>query len=74
MSEDSDNQHVEPRYVGDDPDYDWREYGLHESQAQSLEAKDYVALFIAAIQTVFLPLLILMLAMLGIGFFWVFIF
>ncbi|RLI55726.1 MAG: hypothetical protein DRP09_08760 [Candidatus Thorarchaeota archaeon] len=74
MSEDGDNHRVNPRYVEDDPDYDWREYGLHESQVQSLEAKDYVALFIAALQTVFLPLLILTLAMVGIGFFWAIIF
>ena len=49
-------------------EYDWRDYGDHDqSYSQDLDAKDIVAIFIAAIQTIFLPLVILGAAMLIIG-------
>lgn len=51
----------------DEYEFDWSVYGDHEQQSHSLEANDYVAIFIAAIQTIFLPLVILAIAMLGIG-------
>jgi hypothetical protein len=39
---------------------DWSQYGEHEpTLATPLDAKDYVALFIAALETIFLPLVIL---------------
>ena len=41
-------------------DIDWSQYGEHEPTiATPLDAKDYVALFIASLETIFLPLVIL---------------
>ena len=49
-------------------EYDWRDYGDHDqSYSQSLEGKDILAIFIASLQTIFLPLIILMVAMVVIG-------
>ena len=49
-------------------DYDWRNYGDHDrSSSPDLDAKDVLAIFIASLQTVFLPLIILAVAMLIIG-------
>lgn len=49
---------------------DWLKYAQEEEQAlRPLDAKDYVALFVAAIQTVFVPLIILMVVMIVINFF-----
>lgn len=49
-------------------EYDWRNYGDHDqSYSEDLEAKDILAIFIASLQTIFLPLVILGGAMLIIG-------
>ncbi|TFH10699.1 MAG: hypothetical protein E4H14_02015 [Candidatus Thorarchaeota archaeon] len=49
-------------------EYDWRNYGDHDqSTSQNLDAKDVLALTIAALQTIFLPLVILGVFMLIIG-------
>ena len=56
-------------YEEEEPKYDWRDYGDHEQETQSLDGKDVMAIFIAALQTIFLPLVILTVAMLGIGLF-----
>jgi hypothetical protein len=64
-----DERDFEPSYEGRDPDYDWREYGDHESRVEHLEGKDYLALFIASLQTIFLPLVILAVVLLAIGLF-----
>ena len=40
-------------------EYDWRDYGDHDqASSPDLEATDVVAIFIAALQTIFLPLVI----------------
>jgi hypothetical protein len=52
----------EPEPASDDEEVDWSQYVYKEQQeaAQvSLDAKDYVALFIASLETIFLPLVIL---------------
>ncbi|MFW9959564.1 MAG: hypothetical protein ACFFDV_01010 [Candidatus Thorarchaeota archaeon] len=38
---------------------DWSVYGDHEQAATSLEGKDILALFLASLQTIFLPLVLL---------------
>ena len=49
-------------------EYDWRNYGDHDqSYSESLEAKDVLAIFIASLQTIFLPIVILCVAMLALG-------
>jgi hypothetical protein len=47
--------------------YDWSEYGDHEQASTSLEGKDILALFIASIQTIFLPLVILAIFLVALG-------
>jgi hypothetical protein len=60
----------EGRYEEEEKKVDWLKYAQEEEQAlRPLDAKDYVALFIAAIQTVFVPLIILMIVMVVINFF-----
>jgi hypothetical protein len=41
-----------------DEDYDWSIYDK-EDTAVHLEGKDYIALFIASLETIFLPLVII---------------
>jgi hypothetical protein len=51
---------------------DWSKYGDHDaSRHPSLDATDYVALFIASIQSIFLPLVILAAVLVSIGFLFV---
>lgn len=39
---------------------DWSQYGEHDSSTTvALDGKDYIALFIASMETIFLPLVIL---------------
>jgi hypothetical protein len=60
----------EGRYEEEEKKVDWLKYAQEEEQAlRPLDAKDYVALFIAAIQTIFVPLIILMIVMVVINFF-----
>ncbi|MGY5857944.1 MAG: hypothetical protein RTU63_01145 [Candidatus Thorarchaeota archaeon] len=57
-----------PEETTETEEYDWRDYGDHDqSTSQDLDAKDVVAIFIAALQTIFLPLVILAVAMVIIG-------
>ncbi|MFW9927198.1 MAG: hypothetical protein ACFFDM_10580 [Candidatus Thorarchaeota archaeon] len=51
-----------------DEEYKWSEYGDFERRGQvDLEGKDILAICIASLQTVFLPLLILTVFLLVIG-------
>jgi hypothetical protein len=60
----------EDQYEEEEKKVDWLKYAQEEEQAlRPLDAKDYVALFVAAIQTVFVPLIILMIVMVVINFF-----
>lgn len=60
----------EGQYEEEEKEVDWLKYAHEEEKAlRPLDAKDYVALFIAAIQTVFVPLIILMVVMVVINFF-----
>ncbi len=47
----------------------WRDYRVrHEEEKRNairLEGKDYLALFVASLQTIFLPLIILMIVLVG---------
>ena len=48
---------------------DWLKYARSEEQAvRPLDGKDYLALFIAAIQTIFLPLIVLVIVFFAINF------
>jgi hypothetical protein len=50
----------------DDESVDWSEYEEPErDDVVHLDLKDYVALFIAALQTVFLPIVILVIFLIG---------
>ena len=60
----------EGQYEEKEKEVDWLQYAQEEEKAlRPLDAKDYIALFIAAIQTVFVPLIILMVVMIVINFF-----
>jgi hypothetical protein len=49
-------------------EYDWSHYGDHDAKKlPPLEGKDYLAIFIASLQTIFLPLIILIFILLGIS-------
>jgi hypothetical protein len=53
---------------------DWSEYGDHQHSTHApLDAKDYVAIFIAALQSIFLPLVILAVVLLSMGIIFAFI-
>ena len=64
MSQDFENEEQ-------DDNLDWREH-IHQNDdatlARPLDAKDYVAIFIASLQTIFLPLILLMVIMLVVAF------
>lgn len=47
-------------------DYDWHEYGEEKNQIE-LEGADIVAIFIASLQTIFLPLILLIIFLVVIG-------
>ncbi len=53
--------------LDDESEFDWSVYGDHEQQSIPLEGKDIIAIFIAALQTIFLPLVLLGVTMLIIG-------
>lgn len=49
--------------------FDWSHYGDQQSKTHTaLDATDYVALFIASLQSIFLPLVILAIVLASIGF------
>lgn len=52
----------------DDPEWDEYRAYLEETQGSvKLDGKDYIALFIAALETIFLPLIIMMLVFFAIA-------
>ena len=52
-----------------DLEIDWLDYAQAEQQAvRPLDGKDYVALFIASLQTIFLPLIVLIIVLLAFNF------
>ena len=51
-----------------DESFDWSQYGDHEATHTPLDGKDYIALFIASLQSIFLPLIILAVVLASIGF------
>lgn len=53
----------------DEEKIDWLEYAQVEEEAlRPLDGKDYVALFIASIQTIFLPLIVLIFVLIAFNF------
>ncbi|MFQ5833347.1 MAG: hypothetical protein ACE5H4_11630 [Candidatus Thorarchaeota archaeon] len=59
-----DEESLEPR-----EEADWSQYGDHEvSKHPPLDGTDYVALFIASLQSIFLPLVLLAIVLAAIGF------
>lgn len=55
----------------DESEVDWKEYVFQEDEThplRPLDATDYVALFIASLQTIFLPLIILMIVLMAFAF------
>ena len=54
----------------EEEDIDWLQYAQREEQdaLRPLEGKDYIALFIASCQTIFLPLIILVIVLLAVNF------
>jgi hypothetical protein len=59
---------LEPR-----EEFDWSHYGEHESESRHppLDGTDYVALFIASLESIFLPLVLLAVVLAAIGFIFV---
>jgi hypothetical protein len=60
----------EPEPEPEDERVDWSDYVYHEPESSpttSLDATDWVALFIASLETIFLPLVILALMLLAIA-------
>ncbi len=75
MSDDNEwnNEDFQPQY--EDPQ--WSDYRTHNDESDpsvALEFKDYIALFIASLQTIFLPLIILMIVMVSISLIFTFLF
>jgi hypothetical protein len=65
MKTDYDDSNSEEEIV-DESEVDWKEYVFQEEDIDAirpLDATDYVALFIASLQTIFLPLVILMIVL-----------
>ncbi len=65
FEDDEDNQDQQ-----EEEEIDWLQYAQREEQAalRPLEGKDYIALFIASCQTIFLPLIILVIVLLAVNF------
>lgn len=61
FDDDEPQEEIEPA-----EEYDWRNYG-DQSASTDLDGTDIVAIFIASLQTIFLPIVILAVAMLAIG-------
>lgn len=61
--------HEEERTYPEEEEIDWLEYAQAEELAvRPLDGKDYVALFIASLQTIFLPLIVLIIVLLAFNF------
>ena len=54
----------------EEEEIDWVQYAQREEQPalRSLDGKDYIALFVASCQTIFLPLVILIIVVLAFSF------
>jgi hypothetical protein len=55
----------------EESEVDWKDYVFQDDDThpiRPLDATDYVALFIASLQTIFLPLIILIIVLLAFGF------
>lgn len=55
----ADDERELEQHEEDETHYDWSVYGDHEQATTSLEGKDYLAIFIASLQTIFLPIILL---------------
>ena len=63
--EDKEKEQIEP----EEEEIDWLQYAQAEEQAlRPLDRTDYIALFIASIQTIFLPLVVLIIVFLAVNF------
>ena len=64
--EDNEEEQTQP----EEEDIDWLKYAQGEEQQalRPLDGKDYIALFIASIQTIFLPLVILVIVFIAVSF------
>lgn len=59
----------EERTYPEEEEIDWLDYAQAEEQAvRPLDGKDYVALFIASLQTIFLPLIVLIIVLIAFNF------
>jgi hypothetical protein len=59
----------EAQYRPEEEEIDWMEYAQQEEQAlRPLDGKDYIALFVASLQTIFLPLIILVIVLIAFNF------
>jgi len=75
MSEETRPDHEEP-VSSDDADVDWKGIAFRQESGTEyahLDAKDYVDLFIASLETIFLPLVILAILLLVLGAVFIFI-
>ncbi|MBY8996267.1 MAG: hypothetical protein KGD60_00950 [Candidatus Thorarchaeota archaeon] len=64
--EDNEEEQIQP----EEEKIDWMQYAQREEQdaLRPLDGKDYLALFIASCQTIFLPLVILIIVVLAFNF------
>lgn len=68
MDSDFENNEEQPQH--EEEEIDWMQYARGEEQAiRPLDGKDYLALFIASLQTIFLPLIILVFVLIAFSFF-----
>jgi hypothetical protein len=70
MSIDFEEEEEDDQLIPVEESVDWMQYAQREEQDElrPLEGKDYIALFIASCQTIFLPLIILIIVLLGVNF------
>ncbi|MFW9805832.1 MAG: hypothetical protein ACFFFK_03825 [Candidatus Thorarchaeota archaeon] len=67
MDTDFENNEEHPQH--EEEEIDWLQYAQGEEQAlRPLDGKDYLALFIASLQTIFLPLIILVFVLIAFSF------
>lgn len=66
---DTDFEDIEEELQPEDEEINWLEYAQGEEAAlRPLDGKDYVALFVASLQTIFLPLIILIFVLIAFNF------
>jgi hypothetical protein len=56
--------------LSEEKDIDWLDYASQreEEAHRTLDRKDYIALFVASLQTIFLPLIVLIIVLLAVNF------